>query len=118
MFYLVLFSQNLFIGCDEEYDANSGEKLPREYLARLWARREETIRFHIEFHVGSHVVFSWMLEDDGGVHVAAEDEYCVTTAEGQQEAAADILEEGFDLDDAGEEFCVFPFRYKVHFWRI
>ena len=35
----------------------------REYAASLWARKDEEIRFHIKFSKGSHVNFTWMLEE-------------------------------------------------------
>ena len=35
----------------------------REYEASLWARKDEEIRFHIKFSKGSHVNFTWMLEE-------------------------------------------------------
>ena len=46
---------------------DNGTLLPRVYEAELWARVNETIRFHIKFSKGSHMNFTWMLDEDLGV---------------------------------------------------
>ena len=50
---------------NEKYE--NGTVIAREYEAWLSARRDEKIRFHIKFSKGSHMRFTWQLEEDRGV---------------------------------------------------
>ena len=50
----------------ENVKLENGTLLPRIYEAELWARVDETIRFHIKFSRGSHMNFTWMLDEDLG----------------------------------------------------
>ena len=66
--------------CQNQYYDN-GTVIAREYIARLSARKDETIRFHVKFSKGSHMQFTWMLEEDlgnGFPHVREVDERCQT----------------------------------------
>ena len=67
--------------CQNQYYDN-GTVIAREYIARLSARKDETIRFHVKFSKGSHMQFTWMLEEDLGSstfpHVREVDERCQT----------------------------------------
>ena len=51
---------------NERYE--NGTVKAREYEAWLSARKDETIRFHIKFSKGSHMSFTWMLEEDVGAN--------------------------------------------------
>ena len=50
----------------ENVKLENGTLLARIYEAELWARVDETIRFHIKFSKGSHMNFTWMLDEDLG----------------------------------------------------
>ena len=55
--------------------------IAREYAASLSARKDETIRFHVKFSKGSHMQFTWMLEEDLGdsfPHIEEINERCMT----------------------------------------
>ena len=49
---------------NERYE--NGTVKAREYEAWLSARKDEKVRFHIKFSKGSHMSFTWMLEEDLG----------------------------------------------------
>ena len=53
--------------CKNKYNA-TGTVIAREYVAELSARKDETIRFHVKFSKGSHMQFTWMLEEDLGIN--------------------------------------------------
>ena len=52
--------------CKNQYHDN-GTVIAREYIASLSARKDEKIRFHVKFSKGSHMQFTWMLEEDLGI---------------------------------------------------
>ena len=47
---------------------DNGTLLPRVYEAELSARKNEVIRFHIKFSKGSHMNFTWTLDEDLGLN--------------------------------------------------
>ena len=49
---------------NEKYE--NGTIIAREYEAWLSARKDETVRFHIKFSKGSHMTFTWLMEEDLG----------------------------------------------------
>ena len=96
--------------CQNQYHDN-GTVIAREYEARLSARKDETIRFHVKFSKGSHMQFTWMLEEDLGdtfPHVEEINERCMT--KDSNDAALATVFTGVPFE-AGPKNCTFPFRY-------
>ena len=96
--------------CQNQYHDN-GTVIAREYEARLSARKDETIRFHVKFSKGSHMQFTWMLEEDLGdtfPHVEEINERCMT--KDSNDAALAGVFTGVPFE-SGPKNCTFPFRY-------
>lgn len=107
--------------CENKKHEN-GTIIPRFYEAELWAKVDETIRFHIRFSKGSHVNFTWMFEEDlgnGNPHVKKEDEQCVIKAPPDEQSVklTEIIAHVTDNNIVWEgspqsgQLCKFPFRY-------
>ena len=80
-------------------------------MATLSARKDETIRFHVKFSKGSHMQFTWMLEEDLGdsfPHVEEINERCMT--KDSHDSALESVFTGVPFE-AGSKNCTFPFRY-------
>ena len=108
--------------CENKKHEN-GTIIPRMYEAELWARKDETIRFHIKFSKGSHVNFTWMLDEDlgdGNPHVKLEDEVCqiMVPPSNASDLKDDVINhikgEGITWEAAPSDgtLCKFPFRYR------
>ena len=108
--------------CENKKHEN-GTIIPRMYEAELWARKDETIRFHIKFSKGSHVNFTWMLDEDlgdGNPHVKLEDEVCQimvppsNASDLKNDVINHIKNEGITWEAAPSDgtLCKFPFRYR------
>ena len=107
--------------CENKKHEN-GTIIPRLYEAELWARKDEKIRFHIKFSKGSHVNFTWMLEEDlgdGNPHVKLEDEVCQimeppsSSNTHLNSIKTHIQGDGITWEDSPSSgtLCKFPFRY-------
>ena len=98
--------------CQNQYHDN-GTVIAREYEAWLSARKDETIRFHVKFSKGSHMRFTWMLDEDLGsdhAHVEEINERCMTKASNNGDMESNFL--ASSSWTTGVKNCTFPFRYN------
>ena len=93
---------------DAEIQADKETK--KEYIAALWARKDEEIVFSAKFGRGSHMNVTWSLTTDENDPTNTGEDDCETKEGDEPTWSGTIPSIAFEA--TAEKQCKFPFRYN------